>query len=180
MTRMISFMVMALTMWGCASTPVRPVAASSPIPPPGAVVSARELGLALRLPHDRWSEGESDGSAVVTVTHVRGAHMRVTSRPIDSAGFVATIDAVRREAVAAGCAVRRSARYVTDQFGRRATVSARRATDGGVEDGEITLLQLDGRDGGLIIEAWWPETPSTWTIEDVHDIVDSIRPLPGR
>lgn len=178
--RMTAFLIAALACWGCASAPPRPASASSPARPPGAVVHAREQGFMLRLPHDRWSVEESSDPAEIVISHVRGATVTVTSRPIEGAGFVATIDALRREAMDAGCVMRRgSARYVTDQFGRRATVSARRTTDDGTEDGEITLLAIDGVDGGIVVSAWWPETPSSWTADDVHAIVDSIRPMPG-
>lgn len=179
-TRMTAFLIATLACWGCASAPLRPASASSPVRPAGAVVRVPERGFMLRLPHDRWSAEDGGDAAAIVITHARGASVTVTTRPIDPAGFVATIDALRREAVDAGCVMRRGGtRYVTDQFGRRATVAARRTTDDGTEDGEITLLAIDGVDGGIVVSAWWPETPSSWTADDVHAIVDSIRPLPG-
>ena len=178
--RLTALLIAALACGGCASAPTRPASASSPARPPGAVVQVPERGYMLRLPHDRWSVEDGDAAEVV-ITHARGASITVTTRPIDPAGFIATIDALRREAMDAGCAMRHhSARYVTDQFGRRATVAARRTTDDGTEDGEITLLAIDGVDDGIVVSAWWPETPSSWTADDVHAIVDSIRPMPGR
>lgn len=179
MVRTIMLLVLIPAFLGCASAPPRPAPASAAVDVPGPVVDAPALAVAFRLPHDRWSAEHADG-ATVAIAHARGARVTLATRPIERDGFIATVDAVRRDAMAAGCALRGTTRHVTDQFGRRAVVSARRTADGGVEDGEITLLQLDGREDGIVIEAWWPETPSSWTRDDVHDIVDSIRPLPGR
>src|SRR5688572_32053684 len=178
--RTIAILVPILLL-GCASAPPRPAMSAGPASPPDTVVRVPDQRFLLRLPHDWWLQAEDGDDETTTLVHERRqVTVTVTSRALDGSGFVATADIVRREAIDAGCGMRRGhATYVTDQFGRRTVMAMRRMIGGEVEDGEVTVLALEGREGVLVVTAWWPESPSHWMTDDVHDIVDSIRILPG-
>ena len=180
MARTTAFLVAALMLSACSASASRPALVPSTVRPIGAPVYAREQGFMLRLPHERWSVADA-GAATISIVHARrGARVTLTPLPLSEGGFIATVDVVRREAITSGCTIQPgSAGYMVDTYGRRAVMAARRTVGGDIQDGEITVLEFEGRDGVIVISAWWPEIPAGWVIEDVHSIVDSIRPLPG-
>ena len=181
MTRTSAFLV-PLLLLGCASGSPRPMPASTPARPPDTIVRVADQRFMFRMPSDWWHQADDGDDGTTTLVRERGRiTMTMRVRPLAESGYVATVEDVRRQAYERGAEMPRGSHvtHVADQFGRRAMMPVRGMTDGGeVQDGEITVLELEGHDGVIVIEACWPESPSSWMLDEVHHIVDSIRVLP--